>query len=56
MSKRQAEEDEWDLHKDAILDLYINQDKPLKEVMVAMATQGLKRTQVHASRLTISID
>jgi hypothetical protein len=56
MPKRKAADDEWELHKDAILDLYINQDMSLREVMEAMDTQGFKRTQVHIIRLIISID
>jgi hypothetical protein len=46
MSKRKATDDEWDLHKDVILDLYIRQDKSLKEVMAVMETRGFKRTYV----------
>jgi hypothetical protein len=35
---------EWKSAKDAILDLYIKQDKPLPEVMDAMKAQGFNKT------------
>jgi hypothetical protein len=56
MRKRKATDDEWELHKDVILDLYISQDKPLKEVMTAMETQGFRRTQAYTIQLRISSD
>jgi hypothetical protein len=56
MSKRKAIDDEWDLHKDVILDLYMRQDKSLKEIMTAMETQGFKRTQAHTTRLIVPED
>jgi hypothetical protein len=56
MPKRKATDDEWELHKDVILDLYIGQDQSLKEVMTAMETQGFKRTQAYTTQLTISLD
>jgi hypothetical protein len=56
MPKRKPTEDEWDLHKDVILDLYMRQDKSLKEVMAAMETQGFRRTQAHINRLIVPED
>jgi hypothetical protein len=44
MPKRKAADDEWELHKDKIMDLYMRQDLPLKDVMSIMAGQGFKRT------------
>jgi hypothetical protein len=44
MPKRLALDDEWDLRKDVIVDLYVSQSKSLSEVMTAMAAQGFKRT------------
>jgi hypothetical protein len=44
MPKRKAVDDEWELHKDEILDLYMRQDLPRKDVMSIMAGRGFKRT------------
>jgi hypothetical protein len=44
MPKRRALEDEWELHKDAIVNLYIDQSKSLREVIDSMADQGFRRT------------
>jgi hypothetical protein len=37
---------EWESAKATILDLYINEDKPLPEVMNAMKAQGFNKTLV----------
>ncbi|KAH6097357.1 hypothetical protein HBI56_052490 [Parastagonospora nodorum] len=50
MPKRPALDDEWDLHKDVIVDLYVSQGKSLSEVMTAMAAQGFKRTKARYER------
>jgi hypothetical protein len=42
--KREEDELEWESRKDAILALYLHQDRPLSEVMQAMADQGFRRT------------
>jgi hypothetical protein len=45
MPKRQGEEEsEWISRKEEILALYVEQDKPLSEVIHAMAKQGFIRT------------
>jgi hypothetical protein len=44
MSRRRAVDDEWDIHKDDILKLYVEEDKPLSEVKTTMDSQGFKRT------------
>jgi hypothetical protein len=44
MPKRPASDDEWELHKDAILSLYADQGKSLSEVMATMTEQGFRRT------------
>jgi hypothetical protein len=43
MPKRKATTDDIDLLKDDILELYLKQDQPLKQVMAAMAAQGFNR-------------
>jgi hypothetical protein len=53
MPKRKAIVDEWDDRKDFILDLYLRQDKSLKEVMAAMKMQGFTKTQAHITRLIV---
>jgi len=52
MKKRKATDDEWEMHKDAILELYSTQGKPLSEVIATMTAQGFRRTSVH-NNLTI---
>jgi len=45
MPKRQEEEEaEWTSRKEDILALYIEQDKPLSDVIHVMASQGFTRT------------
>jgi hypothetical protein len=45
MPKRLEEDElEWELRKDAIVALYLHQDRPLNEVMQALADQGFSRT------------
>jgi hypothetical protein len=46
MSKRKAEDDEWEDYAAAILDLYYRQGEPLAKVMEAMNRQGFTRTYV----------
>lgn len=43
MPKKKAEKDVWEHHKDTILNLYIKQNKPLKEVEQIMAEKGFKK-------------
>jgi origin recognition complex subunit 4 len=42
--KRRAADDEWDLHRDDILKLYVEENKPLSEVITTMESQGFGRT------------
>jgi hypothetical protein len=45
MPKRSEEdESEWTIRKDDILNLYIEQDRPLSEVIRVMANQGFVKT------------
>lgn len=44
MVKRKATEDDFELHKDAILGMYVELGKPLSEVIAAMTRDGFKRT------------
>lgn len=47
MPKRKLEDSsEWSEHKDAILELYMTDDKSLKNVIELMACRGFKRTCV----------
>lgn len=49
MAKRAAEASLWDLHKETIHDLYMEKEKPLKEVIEILGTQhNFKRTYVHS--------
>ncbi|PSN65745.1 ankyrin [Corynespora cassiicola Philippines] len=48
MPKRRAEDDEWDLHRDDVLRLYLLEDKPLNKVIGEMGAKGFKRRQVKA--------
>ncbi|KAH7070114.1 hypothetical protein FB567DRAFT_613374 [Paraphoma chrysanthemicola] len=41
----------WEVHKDAILDLYLKQNKTLSDVMTAMAQRGFKRTKPQYERI-----
>ncbi|CAO2658355.1 Nn.00g060780.m01.CDS01 [Neocucurbitaria sp. VM-36] len=50
MSKRRAEDDEWELHRDVVVHLYINEDHALAEVMSLMAAQGFSRTKAQWER------
>jgi hypothetical protein len=50
MPKRKAVYDDWELYREDILELYIRQDMPLKDVMSTMAERGFKRTQVNATQ------
>ncbi|KAF2264072.1 ankyrin [Lojkania enalia] len=46
MGKRRAYDDEWELHKDVIYDLYVNEGRTLKEVIELMSQRhGYKRTK-----------
>ncbi|KAH8711934.1 ankyrin repeat-containing domain protein [Phaeosphaeriaceae sp. PMI808] len=45
MTKRPAQDNEWELHKDVIIDLYLNQNKSLPDVMRTMTEQGFRRTK-----------
>ena len=48
MAKRAAEAYLWESHKDTIHDLYMDQEKPLKEVIEILgARHGFKRTYAH---------
>jgi len=40
----EADQSEWNLRKEDILKLYVEQNEPLSEVMRAMAKQGFTRT------------
>lgn len=45
MPKRSEEdESEWTIRKNDILNLYVEQDKPLSEVIRVMASQGFAKT------------
>ncbi|KAF1850372.1 ankyrin [Cucurbitaria berberidis CBS 394.84] len=50
MPKRRAEDDEWDLHRDDIVQLYINEDRPQAEVMNEPAARGFRRTKAQWER------
>jgi hypothetical protein len=48
--KRRAADDEWDIHRDDILNLYVEENKPLSEVITTMTSQqGFKKTYVAGS-------
>jgi hypothetical protein len=44
MEKKNRNDAEWDSVWDVIFNLYVEQDKPLSEVMQAMEAQGFSRT------------
>jgi hypothetical protein len=48
MPKRRVDDDEWDIHKEDVVRLYIRENQPLKAVMAWMAKErGFKRTFVN---------
>jgi hypothetical protein len=44
MKTKKTNDAEWDSVWNAILSLYVEQDKPLSDVMQAMEAQGFSRT------------
>jgi len=42
--KRKAKGEEWEMHKSAILELYVKQDLSLMKVIASMAPAGFSRT------------
>ena len=47
MPKRRAENDQWDLHRDVIIRLYVNEKRTLADVMQIMAARGFRRRYVY---------
>ncbi|KAH7397229.1 hypothetical protein BKA66DRAFT_546280 [Pyrenochaeta sp. MPI-SDFR-AT-0127] len=50
MSKRKAEDDDWELHRDTIMQLYVSDGRTQPEVMQLMAARGFKRTKAQWER------
>ncbi|RYP44338.1 hypothetical protein DL768_009197 [Monosporascus sp. mg162] len=52
MSKRPSSDDEWDLHKDEIRKLFIEEDRKLSDVVILMTQQhGFRRTKAQYERV-----
>ena len=47
ISKRKAEEEDWATHRTAILTLYVEQNRTLRETMAVMADIGFVKTLVY---------
>jgi hypothetical protein len=55
MSKRRVGDDDFEAHRGAIVELYIQENQPLSDVIKKMARQGFSKTYVHAWTLRISL-